>query len=164
MTAQKIIKRFAAFVLLLLVCLCAVIGGPGNLSASAASEIQTAFEESNVLDDLTGGTVGDKKFSLADYPHNSDGKPQIISFTEFCYSYYAEKQGDFGLYVYVYNPQDIAFDTQTSRNQIQLTYGSKASYAKYPLLFCNYSTQAGYEGRFFKFRIQLTESEKEDIL
>ena len=96
MTAQKIIKRFAAFVLLLLVCWCGVMGGQGN-SASAASEIQTAFEESNVLDDLTGGTVGGKKFSLADYPHNSDGKPQIISFTEFCYSYYAEKQGDFGL-------------------------------------------------------------------
>lgn len=164
MTAQKIIKRFAAFVLLLLVCLCALIGGQGNLPASAASGIQAAFGESNVLDDLTGGTVGGKKFSLADYPHNSDGKPQIISFTEFCYSYYAEKQGDYGLYVYVYNPQDIAFDTQTNRNRIQLTYGSKASYSKYPLIFCNYSTQAGYEGRFFKFRVQLTESEKEDIL
>lgn len=163
MTAQKIIKRFAAFVLLLLVCLCVVMGGQGN-SASAASEIQTAFEESNVLDDLTGGTVGGKKFSLADYPHYSDGKPQIISFTEFCYSYYAEKQGDYGLYVYVYNPQDIAFDTQTSRNQIQLTYGSKTSYAKYPLIFCNYSTQAGYEGRFFKFRVQLTDSQRSDIL
>ena len=164
MTAQKIINRFAAFVLLLLVCLCAVIGGQGNLSASAASEIQGAFEKSNVLDDLTGGTVGGKKFSLADYPHNSDGKPQIISFTEFCYSYYAEKQGDYGLYVYVYNPQDIAFDTQTSRNQIQLTYGSKASYAKYPLIFCNYSTQAGYEGRFYKFKVQLTDSQRSDIL
>lgn len=164
MTAQKIIKRFVAFVLLLLVCLCAVMGGQGNLSASAASEVQAAFEERNVLDDLTGGTVGGKKFSLADYPHNSDGKPQIVSFTEFCYSYYAEKQGDYGLYVYVYNPQDIAFDTQTSRNQIQLTYGSKASYVKYPLIFCNYSTQAGYEGRFYKFRVQLTDSQRSDIL
>lgn len=164
MTAQKIIKRFAAFVLLLLVCLCALMGGQGNLSASAASEIQAVFEERNVIDDLTGGTVGGKKFSLTDYPHNSDGKPQIISFTEFCYSYYAEKQGDYGLYVYVYNPQDIAFDTQTSRNQIQLTYGSKAGYAKYSLIFCNYSTQAGYEGRFYKFKVQLTDSQRSDIL
>lgn len=149
---------------MLLVCIGVVMGGQGNLSASAASEMQAAFEERNVLDDLTGGTVGGKKFSLADYPHNSDGKPQIISFTEFCYSYYAEKQGDYGLYVYVYNPQDIAFDTQTSRNQIQLTYGSKASYAKYPLIFCNYSTQAGYEGRFYKFRVQFTDSQQSDIL
>lgn len=164
MTLRNIIKQVIAFLLVLLVCIGVVMGGQGNLSASAASEMQTAFEESNVLDDLTGGTVGGKKFSLADYPHNSDGKPQIISFTEFCYSYYAEKQGDYGLYVYVYNPQDIAFDMQTSRNQIQLTYGNKASYAKYPLIFCNYSTQAGYEGRFFKFRVNLTESEKEDIL
>ena len=164
MTLRNITKQVIAFLLVLFVCIGAVMGGQGNLSASAASEIQAAFEERNVLDDLTGGTVGGKKFSLADYPHNSDGKPQIISFTEFCYSYYAEKQGDFGLYVYVYNPQDIAFDTQTSRNQIQLTYGDKTSYSKYILEFLNYSTQAGYEGRFFKFKVQLTESEKEDIL
>ena len=164
MTLRNITKQVIAFLLVLFVCIGAVMGGQGNLSASAASEMQAAFEERNVLDDLTGGTVGGKKFSLADYPHNSDGKPQIISFTEFCYSYYAEKQGDFGLYVYVYNPQDIAFDTQTSRNQIQLTYGDKTSYSKYILEFLNYSTQAGYEGRFFKFKVQLTESEKEDIL
>ncbi len=164
MTLRNITKQVIAFLLVLFVCIGVVMGGQGNLSASAASGIQTAFEERNVLDDLAGGTVGGKKFSLADYPHNSDGKPQIISFTEFCYSYYAEKQGDYGLYVYVYNPQDIAFDTQTSQNQIQFTYGGKASYAKYPLIFCNYSTQAGYEGRFFKFKVQLTESEKEDIL
>ena len=148
---------------MLLVCIGVVMGGQGFLSASAASEMQAAFEERNVLDDLTGGTVGGKKFSLADYPHNSDGKPQIISFTEFCYSYYAEKQGDYGLYVYVYNPQDIAFDTQTSRNQLQLTYGSKASYSKCTLEFLNYSTQAGYEGRFYKFKVQLTDSQRSDI-
>ena len=148
MRVRNITKQVIAFLLVLFVCIGVVMGGQGNLSASAASEIQAAFEKSNVLDDLTGGTVGGKKFSLADYPHNSEGKPQIISFTEFCYSYYAEKQGDYGLYIYVYNPQDIAFDTQTSRNQIQLTYGDKTSYSKYPLTFCNYSTQAGYEGRF----------------
>lgn len=164
MTVQKIIGKITAVMFALFFVLCAVIGGQGNMSASAASEIQTAFEERNVLDDLTGGTVGGKKFSLADYPHNSDGKPQIISFTEFCYSYYAEKQGDYGLYVYVYNPQDIAFDTQTSRNQIQLTYGDKTSYSKYILEFLNYSTQAGYEGRFYKFRLQLTDFQRSDIL
>lgn len=163
MRVRNIIKQLTAFLLVLLVCIGVVMGGQGFLSASAASEMQAAFEERNVLDDLTGGTVGGKKFSLADYPHNSDGKPQIVSFTEFCYSYYVEKQGDYGLYVYVYNPQDIAFDTQTSRNRIQLTYGSKASYAKYTLEFLNYSTQAGYEGRFYKFKVQLTDSQRSDI-
>ena len=164
MRVRNITKQVIAFLLVLFVCIGVVMGGQGNLSASAASGIQAAFEKSNALDDLTGGTVGGKKFSLADYPHNSDGKPQIISFTEFCYSYYAEKQGDYGLYVYVYNPQDIAFDTQTSRNQIQLTYGDKTSYSKYILEFLNYSTQAGYEGRFYKFRVRLTDSQRSDIL
>ena len=63
----------------------------------------------------------------------------------------------------MYNPQDIAFDTQTSRNQLQLTYGSKASYSKCTLEFLNYSTQAGYEGRFYKFKVQLTDSQRSDI-
>ena len=85
MTLRNITKQVIAFLLVLFVCIGVVMGGQGNLSASAASEMQAAFEERNVMDDLTGGTVGGKKFSLADYPHNSDGKPQIISFTEFCY-------------------------------------------------------------------------------
>lgn len=116
MTLRNIIKQVIAFLLVLLVYIGVVMVGQGNLSAFATSGIQAAFEERNVLNDLTGGTVGGKKFSLTDYPHNSEGKPQIVSFTEFCYSYYAEKQGDFGIYVYVYNPQDIAFDMQTSLN------------------------------------------------
>ena len=69
------------------------------------------YENSNVLDNLKGSTIGGKEFNIADYPHDDNGRPQIISFVEFCYSYYADKQDDYGLYVYVYNPQDIALKT-----------------------------------------------------
>lgn len=164
MTIRSIKARLAAFLLVLLVCFGAVMGGQGFLSAFAATDVQTAYENTNVLDNLDGATIGGKAFDIADYPHNDDGRSQVISLVEFCYSYYADKQGDFGLYVYVYNPQDIAFDMATDRNKIQLTYGSKASYSKYTLDFLNYSEKAGYEGRFYKFKVRLSDSERQDIL
>ena len=120
MTIRSIKARLAAFLLVLLVCFGAVMGGQGFLSAFAATDVQTAYENTNVLDNLDGATIGGKAFDIADYPHNDEGRPQIISLVEFCYSYYADKQSDFGLYVYVYNPQDIAFDMATDRNKIQI--------------------------------------------
>ena len=164
MTIRSIKVKIAALLLAVLVCFGVVMGGQGFLSAFAATDVQTAYENTNVLDNLDGATIGGKAFNIADYPHNDEGRPQVISLVEFCYSYYADKQGDFGLYVYVYNPQDIAFDMATDRNKIQLTYGSKASYSKYTLDFLNYSEKAGYEGRFYKFKVRLSDSERQDIL
>lgn len=164
MTLRNIRKTVAAWILMLLVCFGAVMGGQGNLSAFAATDVQTVYENTNVLDDLEGSTIGGKTFDIADYPHNGNGKPQLISLAEFCYSYYADKQGDFGLYAYVYNPQDIAFDMATDRNQIQLTYGDKTSFSKYTLEFLNYSQRAGYEGRFYKFKVKLSDAQRSAIL
>ena len=127
MTIRNIKAMFAALLLALLVCFGAVMGGQGNLSAFAATDVQTAYENTNVLDNLEGSTIGGKTFDIADYPHNDTGKPQIISLVEFCYSYYADRQSDYGLYVYVYNPQDIAFDMATDRHKIQRTYGDTAA-------------------------------------
>ena len=164
MTIRSIKVKIAALLLAVLVCFGVVMGGQGNLSAFAATDVQMAYENTNVLDNLDGATIGGKTFDIADYPHNDEGRPQVISLVEFCYSYYADKQGDFGLYVYVYNPQDIAFDMATDRNKIQLTYGNKQSYSKYTLDFLNYSEKAGYKGRFYKFKVRLSDSERQDIL
>ena len=163
---KAITKRFLYVILTAVLCVVTVFCGQVTLSASADTEnsVQSVYENTNVLNNLKGSTIGGKQFDLADYPHNSKGKPQIISFVEFCYSYYAEKQSDYGLYIYVYNPQDIAFDMSTTRNKIQLTYGSKQSYSKYTLEFINYSTEAGYEGRFWKFKVQLSDEQRTSIL
>lgn len=167
MVKRKIFKETGLTILTLFLCLIVVFCGQINLSASAdtgTDSVQATYESTNVLNNLKGSTIGGKEFDLADYPHNSNGKPQIISLVEFCYSYYAEKQADFGLYVYVYNPQDVVFDMTSVRNKIQFAYGKNPSYSKYVLEFINYSTEAGYEGRFWKFKVKLTESQKSDIL
>ncbi len=167
MTKDKIHEYLMT--LLIIACIViatAVCGLNVNVpTAYAESEdIQTRYEQTNVMSNLKGSTVGGKAFDVKDYPHNANAKPQIISFVEFCYSYYEDKQDDYGLYVLLYNPQDAAIDTNTARNKIQFTYGNKPSYNKYILSFLNYSTDAGIEGRFYKFKIELSSTERTDIL
>ena len=134
--------------------------------ASAAETVVGAYDEQNIMQDLEGSTVGGKPFDVQDYPRNTFGHPQIIHFVEFCYSYDADKQSDFGLYVYVYNPQQVAIDTDTERNKIEISYGNKAGkeYSKYVLEFLNYSTETGLEGRFYKFKLRLSDAAKQSIL
>lgn len=166
MTKQIIFKRLAVFIMSLVVCLGTLFGGQNVFPVNAATTDAPKFnyENTNVLDNLEGSTIGGKEFNISDYPHDDNGKPQVISFVEFCYSYYADKKDDYGLYVYVYNPQDLAFDTDTDRNKIQMTYGNKANYLKYSLEFLNYSTKVGYEGRFYKFKVKLTEKDVDNII
>ncbi len=136
---------------------------PTTVMAATELSPQDAYEQTDVLDDLKGATIGGKAFDLKDYPHNGKADPQIIAFVEFCYSYYEEKQDDYGFYVYVYNPQDVAFDTDTERNKIQFSTGKNSGYNKYPLKFVRYSEAAGYEGRFYKFKVQLSDAERSAI-
>ena len=160
---KKLTGRIAALVAALLTFITMLWGG--NISAPVAfAEDTPAYDATNVLDDLTGATVGGQTFDISDYPFNERGKPQIVAFAEYGYSFYADNQGDYGLYVYVYNPQGLKFDTNTDRNKIELAYAGKENWTKYGLQFLNYSTQAGYEGLFYKFRVSLTEDEKSDIL
>lgn len=165
MQNSKILKRIIYTIIAALLCVVAVICGQLNSSAFADTTdgVRAAYENTNVWDNLQGSTIGGNTFNIEDYPHNENGKPQILSFVEFCYSCYSDKQDDFGLYVYVYNPQDIAFDTNTERNKIQFRCGNLQS-AKYTLEFLNYSKAAGYEGRFYKFKILLSQTENRNIL
>lgn len=65
MTIRNIRAMIAAFLLVLLVCFGAVMGGQGYLSAFAATDVQTAYENTNVLDNLEGSTIGGKEFDIA---------------------------------------------------------------------------------------------------
>lgn len=168
MTKSKIHDYLMTLLIVVCIVIATVVCGLNvtvpTAYADTDEDIQTRYEQTNVMSNLKGSTIAGKAFDIKDYPHNANAKPQIISFVEFCYSYYAEKQDDYGLYIILYNPQDVAIDINTTRNKIQLTYGNKPSYAKYALKFLNYSTDAGIEGRFYKFKIELTEAERADIL
>lgn len=157
---QAILTFIFVVVLLFLVC----VGGNIPARAYAASPNALKYDQTNVLDDLIGSTIGGETFDLAKYPYNERGKPQIIAFSEYAYSFYSNRQDNYGLYVYVYNPSGLAYDIDTDRNKIELSYAGLDNWTLYTLQFLNYSTRAGYEGLFYKFKVVLSDGQKAAIL
>lgn len=138
----------------------------GGQNAFAATATSSLYEQSNVLDDLEGSTINGEPFSLDDYNFDNTKSTQLLSFIEFGYSYYSNMQHDYGLYVYIYNPQGINYATNSSLNKITLRVGGNKSdnYIKYNLHFLNQSTAEGTEGLFYKYKILLTEAQRNAVL
>lgn len=152
-----------SFIILFIVCAFTLTGAISpSAVAYAANDLN--IDNTNVLDDLSGSMIGGKDFNLADYPYDENSKTQVVSFGEYCYSYYSKNQGNYGLYVYVYNPQGIAYDEHTERNKIQFSADGGKSYNKYVLQFLNYSHGADCEGLFYKFKVVFTNEQRKAVL
>lgn len=145
-TARKIFKRFAAFMLFfaLLFGMCAG-GVSARVYADTGGELN--YDNTNVLDDLKSATVNGDPFDLSAYPRNPFGTPQVITFVEYCYSQYENGNGNYALYIYVYNPALTKFSFLSQRNKIEISsdfyaageegqIGSVKDYTKFPLKFC----------------------------
>lgn len=158
---NKSLKIF--IVLLLLSCsfvsFCGLLGNSSSFKSAEAAEVST-IGESNVLDDLFKSTIDGKQFKLEDYPKNANGKLQMLHLQEAGYSYHANKMDSYELYVYVYNPQQKAFDVNSTSNKIQLankfdSSGNPSLYGKYQLKFVNRSTDPRCVNVFYKYKILL---------
>lgn len=160
--ARENMMRFLAIIVLLALVFGIYAGGSSaRVYADTGGELN--YDNTNVLDDLKNATVDGQPFDLSAYPRNPFGTPQVITFAEYCYSQYENGNGNYALYVYVYNPALTEFSLISQRNKIEIssdffyageegTVGSVKDYTKFPLKFCNAST-GEYENRFLKFRI-----------
>ena len=146
---RKILKGIFTAVISFALTLLTVVAGaiPATISVSAEESVAT-YEQTNVMDDLKGSTINGKEFSLTDYNFDAFKETKVLSFVEYCYSFYQNMQDNYGLYVYIYNPKGLKFIENSSLNQIQMAYVLQAnqSYVKYPLLYLNSSTETNYEG------------------
>ena len=126
-------------------------------SVSAESAGSTSFDDSYVVDDLMSATVDGQPFDPDDFPAVDGAQPQILSFQEYGYSYYADENQDlFGLYVYIYNPGAQTIRNST-RNTVSIAVGYDDAgvpndYAKFTLVLCSRSADQ-YSNLFYKFRI-----------
>ena len=103
-------------------------------------------------------------FSYLQYPYDPTGfySPQIFNVVEFAYSYRANMQNDYALYIYFYNPQALDIDAMSNQNKIVMAVdydkypvtqdSSPTSYETFDLAFCSRST-GNYENLFYKFRV-----------
>lgn len=126
----------------------------------AAGVNETQYEKTNVMDDLQG----EKTFNIENYPFQETATPQmhVINVVEYCYSFRANQRGNYGLYLYVYNPngQDILTDSLANKVQIAVAYDSSpvtsdskpTDYDKFRLQFCSKST-GEYKNLFYKFKV-----------
>lgn len=163
---RKILKGIFTAVISFALTLLTVVAGIFPATISVQAEETITYEQTNVMDDLKGSTINGKEFSLVDYNFNAYKETQMISFVEYCYSFYQNLQDNYGLYVYIYNPKGLKFAENSPLNKIQMAYGLDAnqSYVKYSLQFLNCSTEANYQGLFYKFKVVLTGAQKQELL
>lgn len=150
-----------SFLLCVAMCLGSLFASP---IAYAATDEPLQYDRTDVLDDLESMTIDGKPFDIRNWAFSEEHTTTVVMFTEYCYSFYSNKQDNYGLYVYVWNPRGLAYSERSVLNQIQLSAGNDEHYEKYSLRFLNKSERAGYEGLFYKFKLALTDSEKESIL
>ena len=165
-TAEKRASRLWAFLFLCVLCAAMFAGGQKAAPiAHGADHRELAFDETNVLDDLTGATVNGKPFNLLDYPFDSTGAikhPEIMNVVEYCYSFQVNARGNYGLYLYLYNPQALDLEPDSAANKVQIAVEwtenadgeiVPSKYDKFGLKFCSVSEGASYARLFYKFRV-----------
>lgn len=164
---QKIVRSFFLLMLSVVFMAVTIFGGGFSVPAVyAASNDDLSFDETYVMDDLEGMTINGKAFDIADYGFDESRNTGVILFTEYCYSFYANKQSNYGLYVYVWNPQGLQFDLDSPNNKIE--FGTDPDYTehytKYSLDFLSVCEESNYEGLFYKFKVYMTDSQRTALL
>ena len=167
---KKILKvhfqRIWSLFVLCVLCVAMFLGGqmtaPVAYADTAIGDVQ--MDSSNVMDDLQSSTVDGKPFDFRDYAFDESAETNVFAFAEYCYSFYNNLQGNYGLYVYVHNPRGLTFNLNSTRNTIQFRAGEQEHSAKYMLLYLNQCEIPNYEGLFLKFKVYLTGEQKADIL
>ena len=158
---QRIFSLFALCVL----CVTMFLGGQMTAPAVYAAGSSNAFDDSYVMEDLEGMTIDGKVFNVADYAPSAEKETTVLLFAEYCYSPYTSEQGNYALYVYVWNPQQIVYNVRSTRNSIQFSYGGDtATASKYSLLFLSGSKEQGAENLFYKFKVELSVDSRSSIL
>ena len=116
------------------------------------------YDATDVMDDLTTSTESGEGFDIKDYPYDEHGTVQVINFVEYCYSYKANMRGNYGLYVYIYNPKGLNLSTNGKSNKIQMAVsydgdGNPYDYMKFDLQFLDKSDESNYKNLFYKFKV-----------
>lgn len=160
-------QRLLWLVVLFALCVVTVMGGFSAAPVAYADTVigDVQMDSSNVMDDLENSTIDGVPFDIANYAFDESKQAQVFMFAEYCYSFYSNMQGNYALYVYVWNPQGLKFKTNSTLNTISLRAGEDNSgeYNKYLLLYLNQCEIANYEGLFLKFKVFLSAEQKEQI-
>lgn len=152
-TRRKIITLLSAAVVISLIVICAL---SASVKTAYAADSGNAFDDTRVEDDLADL---DLDFVKANYTDIA-----IVEFIEYCYADNVFKQGNYGLYLYVYNPDRIDFSVKTGANTVNMAVGYDGdgdpnAYENRALQYVGKTTGAN-DGLVYKFKV----AETKDIL
>lgn len=150
---QKANKYISITILLLLavsVIFSPLVGGVGTAHASTTIK----FDQTYVLDDLQNSRIDGVTFSPNNYGYSQEKEPRILSFVEYGYNYDSTKQGNYGLYLYVYNPCGKQIQNKLNTVSIATVYsnGKAVDYEKFTITLLSVSTDK-YANLFYKFKV-----------
>ena len=127
-----------------------------------AGDNNLKFDNTSIFDDLYGSKDDNgNEFDLSNYPIDKDGELQFFSFVEYGYSYYANYEKNYALYLYLYNPQQLDFSTYLDSNVVRMaTAFAKNSEGEYVAsdyddfnIVCVSRTTGDYSNLFYKFKV-----------
>lgn len=144
--------RILTVALLLLLFICQIVFGGSSSAVTYAAEnnSEVEFDNTRVEDDLAD-------ISLTDFPVVTDGKPVLFSLQEYCYTDSTFTNGNYGVYLYVYNPSLRRFSEREGANYVNMATafdeeGIPTDYDNVPLKYLA-KTTGEHEGLFYKFKI-----------
>lgn len=126
-----------------------------------AGDNDLKFDNTSIFDDLYGSKDDNgNEFDLSNYPIDKDGELQFFSFVEYGYSYYANYEKNYALYLYLYNPQQLNFQTYLDSNVVRMgvSYATKddniviSEYEDFNIV-CVSRTTGDYANLFYKFKV-----------
>ena len=145
--------------LALCLCICLLAAYTPVFAANSTQIID--FSKTNVLDDL----LSSKTFDIAEYPYDTSKSVRdcrVFNVVEYCYSPDEENRGNYGVYLYVYNPSGVELNVMDGNTTVSLgvTYNTKPvtanseviSYERRELMFCSKAT-GDYANLFYKFKV-----------
>lgn len=144
-------KRSYIIILAFLLIFSAVLAvGSTTMLPTANAAVLTSdknFDETEIEDDLGG-------IDLALYPANPLGRLAVFELIEYCYSDNAFRQGNYGIYIYLYNPQQINFSTKVGASTVNIATeyneaGEPSGYSNLKLSFLDKTD----DGVFYKFKV-----------
>ena len=103
-------------------------------------------------------------FDFGNYPADPSGmkySARIFNVVEYAYSYQVNKRNNYGLYIYLYNPQLLKIDITSRRNKVNLgvklntanNITTVSEYDKYELKYCSSIDDGAYKDLFYKFKV-----------
>ena len=126
-----------------------------------AGDNDLKFDNTSIFDDLYGSKDDNgNEFDLSNYPIDKDGELQFFSFVEYGYSYYANYEKNYALYLYLYNPQQLNFQTYLDSNVVRMgvSYATKddnivvSEYEDFKIVYVSRTT-GDYANLFYKFKV-----------